>query len=374
VIVGDAMMVRNHTAGMAGQMIDLLPTVKDNSKAPPRYDQRNNMKAILLTRTGDPSVLDYVEVPTPRPCDDEVLVKADTIGVSRPEILVRKGTYQWMPKLPAIPGIEMSGIVVERGRNVTELAVGQKVLVSARELPERAGCYAEYLAVPARAPFRLPDDVDLEAAACLSNYQVAYHIIHTAGRVVPGGTAVIDSAAGGTGSALVQLARIAGMRVIAIAGGPEKAEALRKFGADDVIDHVNENPAARVAAITAGAGADLVLDGRRQRLRRKMSHGRRVRTDRVLRQAAGLARGEPGREPGRQAFRGEPGGAFLHHAHPGRQAVAEGGVDELSDRQAPGRRDPAAHPRPLASLGGAQGARDDGSTRRDRKVIIEAVD
>ena len=219
------------------------------------------MKAILLTRTGDPSVLDYVEIPTPRPRDDEVLVKADTIGVSRPEILVRKGTYQWMPKLPAIPGIEMSGIVVERGRDVTELAVGQKVLVSARELPERAGCYAEYLAVPARAPFRLPDDVDLEAAACLSNYQVAYHIIHTAGRVVAGGTAVIDSAAGGTGSALVQLARIAGMRVIAIAGGPEKAAALRKFGADDVIDHMNENPAARVAAITAGAGADLVLDG-----------------------------------------------------------------------------------------------------------------
>jgi NADPH:quinone reductase len=219
------------------------------------------MKAILLTRTGDPSVLDYVEVPTPRPRDDEVLVKADTIGVSRPEILVRKGTYQWMPKLPAIPGIEMSGIVVECGRDVTELAVGQKVLVSARELPERAGCYAEYLAVPARAPFRLPDDVDLEAAACLSNYQVAYHIIHTAGRVVPGGTAVIDSAAGGTGSALVQLAKIAGMRVIAIAGGPEKVAALRAFGADDVIDHVNENPVARVAAITAGAGADLVLDG-----------------------------------------------------------------------------------------------------------------
>src|SRR5262245_5320363 len=219
------------------------------------------MKAILLTRTGDPSVLDYVDVPTPRPGDGEVLVKADTIGVSRPEVLVRKGIYPWMPKLPAIPGIEMSGTVVERGRDVTELAVGQKVLVSARELPARAGCYAEYIAVPARAPFRLPDDVDLEAAACLSNYQVAYHIIHTAGRVVPGGTAVIDSAAGGTGSALVQLAKIAGMRVIAIAGGAEKIEALRRFGADHAIDHAGEDAVARVAEITAGKGADLVLDG-----------------------------------------------------------------------------------------------------------------
>src|SRR5262249_6238830 len=90
------------------------------------------MKAILLTRTGDPSVLDYVEVPTPRPRDGEVLVKADTIGVSRPEVMVRKGIYPWMPKLPAIPGIEMTGTVVERGANVTELALGQKVFVSAR--------------------------------------------------------------------------------------------------------------------------------------------------------------------------------------------------------------------------------------------------
>jgi NADPH:quinone reductase len=225
------------------------------------HQDKTAMKAILLTRTGDPSVLDYVDVPTPRPLDDQVLVKADTIGVSRPEVMVRKGVYPWMPKLPAIPGIEMTGTVVERGRNVTELAVGHKVLVSARELSERAGCYAEYIAVPARAPFLLPDDVDLEAAACLSNYQVAYHLIHTAGRVVPGGTAVIDSAAGGLGSALVQLAKIAGMSVIAIAGGKEKIEALRKFGADHAIDHTRENPTARVAEITAGQGADLVLDG-----------------------------------------------------------------------------------------------------------------
>ncbi len=219
------------------------------------------MKAILLTRTGEPSVLDYVDVPTPRPRDGEVLVKADTIGVSRPELLVRMGVYAWMPKLPAIPGIEMSGTVVECGGGVDTLAVGGKVLVSARELAERAGCYAEYIAVPARAAFALPADVDLEAAACLSNYQVGYHIIHTAGRVVAGGTAVIDSAAGGTGSALVQLAMLAGMRVIAIAGGERKCTALRKFGADHVIDHTHEDAAARVAEITNGKGADLVLDG-----------------------------------------------------------------------------------------------------------------
>ncbi len=69
------------------------------------------MKAILLSRIGDPSVLEYADVPTPQPKPGEVLVKADTIGVSRPELLVRRGVYPWMPPLPAIPGIEMAGTV-----------------------------------------------------------------------------------------------------------------------------------------------------------------------------------------------------------------------------------------------------------------------
>jgi NADPH2:quinone reductase len=98
------------------------------------------MKAILLSRTGDPSVLDYVELATPRPGDGEVLVRADTIGVSMPEVLVRRGAYAWMPPLPAIPGIEMSGTIAKCGRNVLDRAVGDKVFVSARDLPVRAGC------------------------------------------------------------------------------------------------------------------------------------------------------------------------------------------------------------------------------------------
>src|SRR5262245_1854009 len=140
------------------------------------------MKAILLTRTGDPSVLDYVDVPTPRPQAGEVLVKAHTIGVSRPELMVRRGAYPWMPPLPAIPGIEMAGTIAELGANVSGVAVGQKVYVTARELPQRAGCYAEYIAMPERALFRVSADTDLEAAACLSNYPVAWHLLLTATR------------------------------------------------------------------------------------------------------------------------------------------------------------------------------------------------
>jgi NADPH2:quinone reductase len=219
------------------------------------------MKAILLTRTGDPSVLDYVEVPTPRPKPGEVLVKADTIGVSRPELHVRNGTYRWMPPLPAIPGIEMAGTVAELGQGVTRFAVGEKVYVTARELPHRAGCYAEYIAVPERAPFRLAPETDLEAAACLSNYQVAWHLIHTATRGVPGKTALVHTAAGGLASAAVQLAQLAGMIAIGVVSNAERARALRAFGADHVIDASTEDVGARVAEITGGGGVDLVIDG-----------------------------------------------------------------------------------------------------------------
>ena len=128
------------------------------------------MKAILLRHPGEPSALESVEMPTPRPGVGEVLVKADTIGVSMPEVLVRRGTYAWMPPLPAIPGIELSGTVVEQGRGITKPEVGSPVFVSARDLPVRAGCYAEYIAVPAAAAHLLPPGCELEAAACLSNY------------------------------------------------------------------------------------------------------------------------------------------------------------------------------------------------------------
>jgi len=218
------------------------------------------MKAILLSRTGDPSVLDYVEVPTPLPQAGEVLVKADTIGVSRPELLVRRGVYPWMPPLPVIPGIEMAGTVAELGPNASRFAIGQKVYVTARELPVRAGCYAEYIAVPERALFALSPETDLEAAACLSNYQVAWHLLHTATRGAPGQSVLVGQASGGLGSAAVQLAKLAGMIAIALVGSEPKARALKAFGADHAIDHSREDVAARVSEITGGAGVDLILD------------------------------------------------------------------------------------------------------------------
>jgi NADPH:quinone reductase len=89
------------------------------------------VKAIQIAKTGGPEVLAYVELPTPTPGPDEVLVRAHAIGVNMPEVLVRRGTYAWMPPLPAIPGIEMSGVVAQIGADVRSLRVGQPVYVSA---------------------------------------------------------------------------------------------------------------------------------------------------------------------------------------------------------------------------------------------------
>jgi NADPH:quinone reductase len=218
------------------------------------------MKAILLRRPGEPSALEYVEVPTPVPGEGEVLVEADTIGVSMPEVLVRKGVYAWMPPLPAIPGIEMSGTVAAHGGNVSEPALGQPVFVSARDLPVRAGCYAEYIAVPACAAHPLPAGISLEAAACLSNYQVAYHVLHTAARGVAAQTVLVHNAAGGVGSAAVQLALIAGVSVIGVAGSDAKTRAVIGLGAGQAINYRTEDVVARVQKITEGRGVDLILD------------------------------------------------------------------------------------------------------------------
>ena len=218
------------------------------------------MKAIVLRQPGGPEALEYAEVPRPVPRDNEVLVQADTIGVSMPEVLVRRGTYNWMPPLPAIPGIEMSGTIVECGEAVDDREIGDRVFVSARDLPVRAGCYAEYIAVPSAAAHVLPPGCDLEAAACLSNYHVAYHVLHTAARGVEAKTVLVHTAAGGVGSAAVQLALAAGIQVIGVCGSDAKRRAVLSIGAHHAINYRTEDVAARVREATRGRGVDLILD------------------------------------------------------------------------------------------------------------------
>jgi NADPH2:quinone reductase len=218
------------------------------------------VKAVQIQRTGGPEVLEYVDLPTPQPGAGEVLVQAHSIGVGMPDVLVRTGRYYWMPPLPAVIGIEMSGRVAQVGPGVTALKVGDPVFVSARELAFRGNCYAQFLRADTKAVYKLPEGVDLEAAACLSNYQVAWHLLYSATKGYRFDSVLVWAAAGGVGSAVVQLARIAGKRVIALAGSAEKCAFVLQQGADHCIDYKREDIGARIAELTGGQGLDLVLD------------------------------------------------------------------------------------------------------------------
>jgi NADPH2:quinone reductase len=106
-----------------------------------------------------------------------VRVKAYAIGVGGPDRLIRKGTYKWMPPLPATPGNEMAGVIDALGTGVTQWAVGQRVFISSRELAERGGCYAQALCVAEDAPFALPDSISFDDAVSLGNVQLAQALL-----------------------------------------------------------------------------------------------------------------------------------------------------------------------------------------------------
>jgi NADPH2:quinone reductase len=209
------------------------------------------MKAIRMEAPGGPEVLEYVDIPTPAPGPTEVLIKAHAIGVSMPEVLVRKGSYAWMPPMPAVPGIEMSGLVEKVGDKVTKLKPGDAVFASAREFKERGGCYAEYLVAEEKTVYPLPPGTDLDLAACLSNYQVAWHLLKTATQGFKYESVLVLAAAGGVGTALTQLAKDAGKRVVGLAGTDEKVKFALSVGADVAINYRSDQVAEKV---------DLVLD------------------------------------------------------------------------------------------------------------------
>ncbi len=218
------------------------------------------MKLIQFREPGPPGVLQCLDVPIPEPQPGEVLIRAQAIGVGIPDTLIRAGTYNWMPPLPATPGTELSGTIEKVGPGVTSRRPGQRVYTTARERPHRGGHYAEYVATPAEATFLLPEGVDLDAAAALANYQVAWHIFKDATRPLPGQSMLIYAAAGGMGNALIDLAKDAGLSVIGVVSSEAKARFARDLGADHVVNRKSEDVGARVKALTGGRGVDFIID------------------------------------------------------------------------------------------------------------------
>jgi len=218
------------------------------------------MRLIQFDAPGPPDVMQCLDVPVPEPKAGEVLVRAHAIGVGMPDVLIRAGTYDFMPPLPATPGLELAGTIERVGPGVTSREAGQRVYTSARERPHRGGHYAEYVAAPAEATFPLPDNVAFDVAAALANYQVAYHIFNDALRLRQGQNLLVYAAAGGMGNALIDLAKAAGLTVIGVVGSADKARFASKLGADHVINRKTENAGERVREITHGRGVDAIID------------------------------------------------------------------------------------------------------------------
>jgi NADPH2:quinone reductase len=218
------------------------------------------MKIVQFKVPGPASVLDYVDVPTPEPKEGEVLVRAVAIGIGMPDVMIRRGVYNWMPPLPTAPGTEMSGVIEKLGLGATRFNVGQRVVVSARDRPVRGGCYAEYNATPEDSVYALPDGADMDQAAALANYQVAYHLLYDCITFKPGQSVLVQGAAGGTGSALVDLARSAGLKVIGICSGAAKIDFVKSLGVAQVIDRRRDDIGEAVKAATQGKGVDFIMD------------------------------------------------------------------------------------------------------------------
>jgi NADPH2:quinone reductase len=214
------------------------------------------MKAIQIAVAGGPSVLNYVDVPTPSPGEGEVLVRAHAIGVGKPDVLFRTGVYRWRPPLPAIPGAEMSGTIEALGRGVSDLRIGQPVLVYRFS----GGCYAEKIAVPALEVTTLPETIGLDDAVSIPNFQVAWALLYEASRGLNPKTVYVNGAAGGIGSAIIQLCKLSGIAVIAGASSDEKCAFARGQGATHTINYRYVNAVDRALEITSNRGIDLILD------------------------------------------------------------------------------------------------------------------
>ncbi len=218
------------------------------------------MKLIQFRKPGPPGVLQCLDVPVPEPKPGEVLIRAHAIGVGIPDVLIRAGTYGFMPPLPATPGTEISGVIEKAGPGVTSRQPGDRVYTTARERLHRGGHYAEYIATPADATFLLPEGIDLDAAAALANYQVAYHIFNDAVRPRKSQSVLIYAAAGGMGNALIDLAKPMDLVVIGVVSSEEKAHFARELGVDHVINRKNEKVGKRIDEITNGRGVDIIID------------------------------------------------------------------------------------------------------------------
>lgn len=203
-------------------------------------------------------MLRFEEIDDPVAGTGQLLVRTLAAPANFPDVLLCRGKYQVKPPLPFSPGVELCGEVVSVGEGVTKFSVGDRVIGNPN-LP--LGALAERTLMDEVNAFAAPASLDdAEASALFIGYQTAWFALHRRTQLREGETLLVHAAAGGVGSAAVQLGKAAGARVIGVVGGPEKAEYCRRLGADLVIDRHTDDFVPLVKEFTGDKGADVVFD------------------------------------------------------------------------------------------------------------------
>jgi NADPH2:quinone reductase len=216
------------------------------------------VKAVVFDEFGGPEVLKYVELPIPTPGEGQVLVKTEAVGVCKADWRVRTGRSQWLTcPFPVTIGYESAGTIAALGSGVSGFSVGQPVHVLHMAV---YGTYADYIAVTADDVAPMPEGMDFDAAAAAFNYFVAWGLLNQVVQATEGQSLYIGGAAGGVGTAVIQLARHQGVEVIASASTDAKREYLRSLDVEKVFNYTVEDDAAAVKRLSDGHGVDYVYD------------------------------------------------------------------------------------------------------------------
>ena len=213
------------------------------------------MKTVVVTRFGGPEVLELQEVPIPEPGPGQVRIRVKAAGLNYADIMQRDGLYPNGPKAPFGAGFEVAGLVDALGTGVTQWSVGDEVMGFCQN------GYSEYVVAPAAQTMPKPEQLDFhQAAAVPCQYLTAYHALLTLGRLREGQTVLIQAAAGGLGTLMVQIARNAGATVIGTASSEEKCALIQRLGCTHAINYTTTDFPAAVKEITGGKGCDLIIE------------------------------------------------------------------------------------------------------------------
>lgn len=214
------------------------------------------MHAWLCDNPIGPEALKWTELPTPEPQAGEVRVAVRCASLNFPDLLIVQNKYQLKPPLPFVPGAEFSGVIEAVGPGVTQLQVGMAVASFGG-----IGGFGSHVCVDARQVMPLPSGFAFDdAAAFLCTYGTSHHALVDRAQLKAGETVLVLGAAGGVGTAAIQIAKAVGARVIAAASSDEKCALCRTLGADASINYTSADLREQIKAATEGKGPDVVYD------------------------------------------------------------------------------------------------------------------